>query len=264
MTNRFINILVLGNRENIKLYDTDYDPKGDKVVKMYYEDAEKERRKLMNALLYARKRLEESKILDYQDINVALAEIGDMTTMGFLVNFNPDCDFDDECNAIYKNVDKPRYYSHAKCYEEKLKYFKEEAPMTSPFRLINGSDAYIARKGDIDWSFMHGRNKELYGKVWDMCVNGAEPETDEEKAVYENMKNRLSYFSNFTSMEDYVSVSTSFWCHAIIDENGDIHMIDTENSENSHKWAADFYNEFIEPLNDYTEMSLYEAKLALN
>lgn len=263
MASRFMNILVLGNRENVKLYDTDYQDGGEKVVKMFYEDAEKERRKLMNALLFARKRLQDSKIFDYQDINVALAEIGEMSEMGFLVNFNPDCEFDDHCNAIYKSVDKPKYYSHAKCYDEKLRYFKEEAPMTTPFRLLDGKSTYVARKGEIDWAYMHGRNKELYGRVWDMCVEGSEPANDEERGIFENMGNRISYFENFKDKDDYVSVSTSFWCHAVIDETGEIHMIDTENSENAHEWASNFYKDFVEPLDDYVEMSLYEAKIAI-
>lgn len=177
--------------------------------------------------------------------------------MGFLVNFNPDCEFDENCNAIYKKKDLPVYYSHAVCYNDRLKFLSEEAPMTTPFKLLDGRVAYIASKGYIDWEYMHGRNKELYGRVWDMCVNGSEPEDENEIAIFESMKDRKKYFSNFTSKEDYVMVSTNFWCHAFIHEDGKIDYID---HEKSHEWASEFYDRFLKNLDGGVQLALFEAK----
>lgn len=260
MENRFISILVVGNCENIRLYDSDFKNDKGKIIKMYYDDAEKERKKLIKSLLYSRNMLKESEIFDYSQLDVAISKLTKMTDIGFLVNFNPNCDFDDKCNAIYKNSGFPTYYSHAVCYDDRLRYFGEEGPMVTPFKLVDGTIAYISEKKNIDWEYMHGRNKELYGKVWDMCVNGLQPNTKEDELLYESMKNREKYFSNFSSKEDYIIVSTSFWCHALIEENGNIHII---NPEKSHVWAENFFNNFILPLDGSTQLSLYEAKLEI-
>lgn len=256
MANSFINILVVGDQKNVFLYDEDYKP-GETFIKMKYDDIDKERRKVLSSLMVSRKKIERFGIFDVEYFDTLIKKINEMSDAGFIVNYNPECDFDDYGNAIIEKPNIKQFYSHAVCYNDRLKLLDEEGPMASPFKLKNGKTSYIANVSDIDWSIMHGAGKELYSKVWAMCVDGLEPNTEEDKKIYEAMRNRKQYFSNFSSMEDYVAVSTNFWFHAIIMENGEINVI---NPEKSHEWAINFYDKYIKNLKPDSQLSIYEAK----
>ena len=79
-----------------------------------------------------------------------------------------------------------------------------------PLKLKDGSESYSARMGDIDW-FAMNEPTALYEAAWEMVVEGREPTNSEEERVYESMKDKTTYFSNFKNKEDYVRYSTSYW-----------------------------------------------------
>ena len=44
--------------------------------------------------------------------------------------------------------------------------------------------------GEIDWPKNHMHNTEIYQAAWDICVNGREPVTKEEKLIKQNFFRR--------------------------------------------------------------------------
>lgn len=125
-----------------------------------------------------------------------------------------------------------------------------------PFKLVDGTEKYSALKQDIDWSQMHLANQDVYTAAWETVVEGRAPGTKEELTVYNSMKDRLKYFSNFKSKEDYVAYNTSYWNYAYVDEKQG--WIDMEGKDSS-EWINTFYKQFITPLDDNTEMTIFEC-----
>ena len=127
-----------------------------------------------------------------------------------------------------------------------------------PFTLKDGTISFSAKKCDIDWDKMHLHNKEIYEAAWDMVMENKTPETDEEKLVYENMKNRTLSFQEFGNKETYVTSNTSFWGYAFLSE--ETNWIDAEKYD-QFTWMMNFYDTFIKPLPDDTLLTIVECSL---
>ena len=64
---------------------------------------------------------------------------------------------------------------------------------------------------DIDWDAMHMVNTITYETVWDLVVEGKEAVTEQEKVLFENMKNQKKYFSRFKNKDEYVIHNCAYW-----------------------------------------------------
>jgi hypothetical protein len=124
-----------------------------------------------------------------------------------------------------------------------------------PFKLKNGSEALQARAGDIDWSKMHMVNIETYTAAWQLFHKEREPITEEEKKIYNNIKNQKKYFATFDSQDDYVNYCCSYWCYAYADKNG---WYDADNRKD-YVWITEFYDKFVKKLKSDDWVSLYEC-----
>lgn len=127
-----------------------------------------------------------------------------------------------------------------------------------PFELLDGTRAYQAKVGDIDWGKMHGNGKEIFERAWDMVMNGEKPNTDTEKTIYENMKNRTGYFRKFGDKETYVASNTAFWGFAFLSDMTGWKELD-ENVD-QFTWMTNFYDVFIKTLPPDTLLSIYECR----
>ena len=127
-----------------------------------------------------------------------------------------------------------------------------------PLKLKDGSTSYTARVEDIDWSSMN-ESPVLYEAAWDMVVNGCDPTSEEEEKVYESMKDKLAYFSNFKSKEEYVNYSTKYWNYAFVDKNGWID-IDTYGGDEK-EWINTFAERFIDKLKPNDLVTIYECTI---
>ena len=125
-----------------------------------------------------------------------------------------------------------------------------------PFILKDGSEVYKARKGDIDWDKIHLANARAYEVAWDTTHGLAEPQDDEERNIYEHMKNMHEYFANFDGREHYIAANTAFWGLAFVDDNG---WHELEASMKQFDWVIGFYDRFIKPLPDDTMLTIYEC-----
>ena len=126
-----------------------------------------------------------------------------------------------------------------------------------PFMTLTGEEKYQAHKSEIDWSVMHLSGQDVYRKAWEMVMEGAEPQNETEKLIYNNMKERKVYFSKFGTKENYVISSTAFWGYAFL--SADTGWVELEDTDNQYEWVKNFYDRFITPLPEDTQLSVYEC-----
>ena len=165
------------------------------------------------------------------------------------------CDYDKDGNAI-TNRNPNAYYKWQRCYQFRLDQDGEEAEFSNPFHLKDGTKAYQAHLNDIDWEREHGYNRRLYENAWDICVNGKEPFTDEEKLIQANMSNRKEYFAQFKDKEQYVRHSTSFFTYGVATSK-EYHEVDYTVSDMD--WVSNFYDKYIKTLDGNPLLSIYEV-----
>jgi len=127
-----------------------------------------------------------------------------------------------------------------------------------PLKLKDGSEAYSAKVGDVDWEAMN-EPPRLYEAAWEMVMEGREPTDEEEEKVYKSMKDKTVYFSKFKSKEDYVTYSTSYWNYAFVDENGWVD-VDSDKEGEQH-WITTFYDRFIKNLDPNQLVTIYECSI---
>ena len=126
-----------------------------------------------------------------------------------------------------------------------------------PFKTLNGEETFQARKKDIDWDSIHLNNQAVYKTAWEMVMEGKEPKTEEDKIVYENMKNRTTYFEKYGDKKTYVISNTAFWGYAFLSEKEG--WKELEPNVNQFIWVSQFFDRFIEPLDDNTLLTIYEC-----
>ena len=125
-----------------------------------------------------------------------------------------------------------------------------------PFVLNDGTETFQARKGDINWELMHLHGGEIYGRAWEMVMEGSEPANDYERQIHENMKARTAYFEKFGTKENYILVNTAFWAYAFVTKDG---WLELEDDMDQFQWVGRFYETFIDPLPDDTLLTIYEC-----
>ena len=127
-----------------------------------------------------------------------------------------------------------------------------------PLKLKDGTESYSALAKDIDWESMNGANKEVYEAAWELVMEGREPKTDEEKTIYESMKDRTQYFERFKSKEAYATYSTAYWNYAYADKDG---WVDVDDEGDENKWIDEFYPRFIEKLKPNDLVTIFECSI---
>ena len=127
-----------------------------------------------------------------------------------------------------------------------------------PFLLKDGREVYKAKKDEIYWEKMHLSGGDIYAKAWEMVMEGVAPSNDYETMVYENMKDKESYFKKFETKENYIISNTAFWGYAFLsDRTG---WIDASETESQFVWMRNFYDLFIKNLPDDTTLTIYECR----
>lgn len=167
------------------------------------------------------------------------------------------CWYDDNGDA-WTDENPNAHYKYEKCYDYRIKADQDdEAPFSNPFILKDGTKAYTAKVGEIDWDKVHMANTGLYRSAWEVCVEDREPETEDERLIKANFSNRKEYFSNFKNVEEYVAHSCAFWTYGVATANEYV----SGDKEDSIKWTTGFYDRFIKQLDGETVLSIYEIKL---
>lgn len=126
-----------------------------------------------------------------------------------------------------------------------------------PFITKDGKETYTAKKDDVAWDKVHMTNAEAYEVAWDCVMGNRKPVTDDEKTIYENMKNRKVYFEHYKTRENYISSNTAFWGFAFLSE--ETGWVELEPNVDQYKWVNKFYERFIVPLDNNEILSIYEC-----
>lgn len=244
--NRHFVLVIAGNNpeELIKPYSKSY---GEPPFTIYkYEDRGKYRKDYIKVLKAALNNPDFSATVK-DTIQERLDEVLEESDDEYYVDLTEEYELDDDFNAISDKNPNGKYDT---CVKANL--------YAMPLITKDGKETYSDIKGNIDWDVLNNNQKEVYEVTWDLVMGDKTPETDMEKNIYENMKNRTRYFELFGNKENYVASNTAFWGYAFLSEKTG--WVELEDNEEQFKWVVNFYNKFIKPQSDDTLISIYECR----
>ena len=254
----FRTLLVVGDNheELVKKYSEE--TVCEKHLKYRFSDAAKLRKNKLD-LIKAIMDNKEIKMPDsyYQTYKQMYQDTIELDDIDFYYDITYGCEYDPETNDAYTTENTDAKFAQAFCYDKSFKNTGEEAPMSNPFILKDGSKAYSAHFDEIDWSKMHMNNTKVYESAWEVCVDKRKPKTDIEKQIFENMGNREVYFANFKDKQEYVTHSCAFWTYGYLDNNG---YVELDYKTDDKVWVKNFYKNFIEPIKNNPLLTLYEMR----
>lgn len=286
------SLLVIGDNHKEIAAKYSLDTKVEPYVKFKRDDAEKMRKqhlKFLDQLLTTDKvKFTVNQKSYYKDL---YQEIADMDDFDYYLYISKGCTYDMDTMDAISTENPNAEYRGEKCYDNRFRDNGIEANLTTPFTLKDGSKAYVAKKGDIDWSIMHLRaeNIDMYACAWDVVVNMppfeySEDIPEEERNasnekikrnwiktccekynmdidmvnnIYVNMKDRMAYFNCFSDVDEYVRHSASFWTYGVATEDK---YYTVSHKISDKEWVRDFYGDFIENLPDDTTLAMYEVR----
>lgn len=239
--------MVIGDNPTELMEKYQNDLKVEKYIKYKYLDADKLHKNSIKIL---------SQIVNnYQDLNLTkfqidtlqekLKTIKNMTSFEYYQTITYGMDYDDEGNA-WSDVNP----------NGKFNTYQAGNHFSLPLINYNGEEVTSEYNKNINWKLLHMSNASLYELVWEMVQEGKEPSNEEEKKIYENMKNRETYFSNFKDKEDYVIRNASYWNYAYLDSNGWQDLDDSKLKDS--EWIKKFYQTFITKLNPNDKVTIFE------
>lgn len=132
-----------------------------------------------------------------------------------------------------------------------------------PLKLKNGKEAYQAINKDVDWNAMHMQNIDSYKIVWELVHDERKPQTDDEKHIYEVMKDKVNYFSNFTSKGEYAIYNCAYWNYAYVDETNGWHDMDSDGIKDID-WIKNFFDKYVKNIKPDDKITICECTKKLN
>lgn len=246
MGSNFFSVMVVGNNptELLKMYDINN--KVEPYIKYHYADASKLKKKsikLMQDVIDNNDKTTLSDIvIDYFKERIKM--FNSMTDFEYYTSITNGLSYNNDGDAVTDENPNGKYLT---CNIGKI--------FSIPLKLKNGSEAFQAKAGDVDWSSMHMAKQELYETAWDLFHKIREPKTDTEKQIYENIKNQRKYFDSFESKDLYCKYNCSYWNYAYLDKNG---WIDADEHKN-YEWITSFYDNFVKKLKDDDTVTIYEC-----
>lgn len=257
MSSHFRTLLVIGDNHEEIARKYSLDTKVDEYIRYKFDDADTLHIKYLKVL--------EDLIKNTQGINQKLCdkykdmydEYREMDDFEYYQQLTYGCRYDENGDA-WSTENPNAQYQYERCYDTRIRQDQRNyASFSLPFILKDGTKAYSALKNEIDWPQNHMANTEIYRRAWEICVNGQEPVTEEEKLIKNNFSNRNEYFNNFKNVDEYIAHSCAFWCYAVATADKYI----CGDQKNAIEWTTSFYDNFIKNLNGNTRLSIYEIKL---
>lgn len=173
-------------------------------------------------------------------------EVEKMDDIDFYSRLTEDFDLDSETGDAICDVNPDGHYNTCRLGKN----------LAMPLIDKKDQEVFQARKCDIAWDKIHLANQEIYKAAWEMVMGNRKPETEEEKIIYENMKNRTEYFEYYGDIDTYVASNTAFWGYAFVTEDKWLELTD---GVSQIKWVTEFYDNFIKNLPENTLISVYEC-----
>lgn len=257
MANTFRTLLVIGDNHEDIAAKYSLDTEVPKYLRYHFDDASSlhiQELKMIEASIKAAQSNNHPMLGHFKDM---YDEISEMNDFEFYQQFTYGCWYDEDGNA-WSRENPDAHYQYQKCYDKRIRQDqRDEAPFSNPFILKDGTKAYCAKKGEIDWNKMHMANTDIYYSAWAVCVDNKEPETEEERLIKSNFSNRKDYFKNFKNADEYVAHSCAFWTYGVATEK----EYKCGEQTTAIDWTTKFYDRFIKNLSDDTMLSIYEIKL---
>lgn len=237
-------LLVVGDNPEELISDFD----GHKVEKYTLFDFSK-KDEMYNSILNSYRLLSKDKNLN-DEMEMMVKEkiqyLESIDSLEYYLDITEDYEIDDETGNVYSDENPDKKFDHCNIGKN----------FSMPFITNEGKETHQAYKKDINWNAIHLSNPLPYEIAWDTVMDGKKPENDDEKNIYENMKNRTAYFQAYGTRDNYVKSNTAFWTFAYLDKDGwrelGPHM-------DQFVWVNNFYDKFIKPLSDDSLLTIYEC-----
>lgn len=247
---KFFSVMVVGEEPKSLMEKYDMGKEVEPYVKYKYLDAEKYKTSAIKIL--------DKLLTDYDKVGMPitakealenrLKSLKTMSTFEYYKELTDGMYYDENGNAL-SSENKDGHWVTCRIGRN----------FALPLILKNGEESYSAYNKDINWEAMHQNHKEIYKAAWEMVMEDREPITDEEKTIYNSMKDKDMYFSKFKNKDAYVSYSTSYWNYAYVDKNG---WVDVDGSkEGEEAWIESFYEKFVKPLKDDDLVTIFECTI---
>lgn len=215
-------------------------------VKYRFKDAKTLKEKYIE--LYEGILNNDAETIDKEVLRDIVDDLKEMTIEEFYEDLTQGLEIDEENGDAISRENKNGHYT----FYELGKWF------SIPFLTKDGREVFQAKKSDIDWDKMHLNGGDVYKRAWEMVMENKEPNTDYEKTIYENMKDKTAYFEKFETKENYVISNTAFWGYAFVSNKTG--WMDASECESQFAWMSCFYDVFINNLSDDTLLTIYECK----
>lgn len=210
-----------------------------------YSDAEKLRQQYIES--YQEMLASGQSEYDEEYIKETILDLSEMSADDFYYDLTDGLIIDSENGNALSDANKDGKYS----------YYNIGKLFSVPFLTKDGRELFQARKKDIDWDKIHLSNSYIYERAWDMVMNGSKPENEYEQQILDNMGNKITYFKKFENKENYVISNTAFWGFAFLSEKTG--WMEATETDDQFVWMANYYNVFIQNLDDDTLLTIYEC-----
>lgn len=245
---RFYSLMVVGDNpsELIKKYDmtTNVEP----YVKYRYNDAGKIKKKaikLMQDIIDNSDKVSLTNIMvDY--LKERIKNLSSISDFEYYTTLTDGLEINSDGDAISRENPDGKY-----------KTCRIGKNLCIPLVLKDGSEVFSAKAGDVDWGKMHMVNHDLYKLSWELFNKEREPQNEEERKIYDNIKNQKKYFKAFKNLDNYLKYNCSYWNYAYLDKNGWADASDHKNYE----WITSFYKKYVRPLKDDDLVTIYECSV---
>ncbi|MBR6517544.1 MAG: hypothetical protein IKT40_11995 [Bacilli bacterium] len=244
---KVFTVLVVGENPEQLMNKYDINLEVPRYIKYKYLDAEKMKNnsiKILNEIIKNPKKFNFSPFhVDY--LKNKVKDINEMTTFEYYSSITNGLYYDENGDAWSNKNDKGKWLSYSIGKNISL-----------PFQLKNGEESYQARIGDVDWGKMHMVNTELYDRVWELMVENAELKDETDRKIYENMKDKETYFKSFKNKDEYVAHNCSYWHYAFLSKDG---WFDMDDGHKSIDWVVNYFDEFINKLDPNEKITIFEC-----
>ena len=239
------SVMVVGNNPEEQMAQFNASLKVQPYLKYKINDASELRKK---AILTVENMIFEMNdnpiVLEY--LHNHLSEIKEMTDIEYFSFLTNKLSHDKDGNAWDDSNPNGKWTSYTIGKENSIELVKNDGTITMQ-----------CRKGDVDWSAIHLAKQQIYKRTWEMVVENQAPKHDADKIMLSIMGDKKDYLLNFKTKDNYIKYNTSYWNYAVIKDGV---WKDTDN-QNSINWVINFYETFVEPLNDDELITIYEYQI---
>ena len=238
--------IVAGDNPDELMKPYDRREKEEPYVRYRYKDAAKIKEKYIE--LYEGILNSDEETIDKEELEDIVNDLKEMSVEEFYEELTEGLTIDDKTGDAISTENRQGMFS----------YYEIGKWLSVPFLLKGGREVFQAKKSDINWDKIHLGGGDIYRRAWEMVMEDSAPTTEYEKQIFDNMKDKTTYFQKFETKENYIISNTAFWGYAFLSEKTG--WVDASDANDQFVWMAEYYNMFIKNLPDDTLLTIYECK----